>query len=225
MNMAAGLAANYAVGADATALFRAAYDNRYTWDPSFAGYTADVTYRCAGTEFHGQAIVSPDPRMGYKGEITGIDDEEVTKAVLGQLWEIAVHRVRRPFEQTHANNTFVFGETDADGAVAIKMPGKVDYYKVRNNEIVLVHRTIHGSIVTINTHSFHDTGAGCLSQTYDSVYQDAKTGEPKGGLTEFDDRYETVGGYQILNCRKMTTQDEQGQPVTMEFHFNNIQLR
>ena len=62
---------NVAPTTDATALFRAAYDNRYTWDSSFPGYTADVTYRCAGTEFHGKAVVSPDPRMGYKGEVAG----------------------------------------------------------------------------------------------------------------------------------------------------------
>jgi hypothetical protein len=216
---------NIAVGTDATALFRSAYDNRYTWDPSFPGYTADVTYRCAGTEFTGKAEVSPDPRMGYKGEVTEITDEDVHKAVTGQLWEIAVHRVRRPFDQTHANNKFSLGKTDASGAVEILMEGKVDHYKVRNNEIVLVHRTIHGSIVTINTYSFHDTGAGCLSHTYDSVYQDAQTGEKKGGLTEFEDTYEVVDGYYILNRRTMKTQDENGQPVTMDFQFSNIKLR
>jgi Protein of unknown function (DUF3386) len=216
---------NMAAGADATALFRSAYDNRYTWDADFPGYTADVTYRCAGTEFHGQATVLPDPRMGYKGEVTGIDDEEVLKAVTGQLWEIAVHRVRRPFDQTHANNQFTIGKTDESGAVEILMAGKVDHYRVRNNEIVLVHRTIHGKIVTINTYSFHDTGAGCLSHTYDSVYQDAKTGEPEGGLTKFTDSYEVVGGYHILNRREMQTQDESGNPVTMDFQFSNIKLR
>jgi hypothetical protein len=72
---------NIAVGTDATTLFRAAYDNRYTWDDKFPGYSADVTYRCAGTEFHGKAIVSPDPRMGFKGEVTGIEDADVLKAV------------------------------------------------------------------------------------------------------------------------------------------------
>jgi hypothetical protein len=216
---------NIAVGTDATALFRSAYDNRYTWDSNFPGYTADVTYRCAGTEFTGKAIVSPDPRMGYKGEVTGIADEEVHQAVTGQLWEIAVHRVRRPFDQTHANNKFSLGKTDESGAVEILIEGKVDHYKVRNNEIVLVHRTIHGSIVTINTYSFHDTGVGCLSHTYDSVYQDAQTGEKKGGLTEFADTYEVVDGYYILNRRTMKTQDESGQPVTMDFQFSNITLR
>jgi Protein of unknown function (DUF3386) len=213
-----------AVGTDATALFRAAYENRYTWDSEFPGYTADVTYRCAGTEFHGKGKVSPDPRMGYKGEVTEITDAEVLKAVEGQLWEIAIHRVRRPFEKTHAGNVFNFGQTDASGAIEVLMADKADHYKVRDNEIVLVHRNIHGNFVTINTFSSHDTGAGYLSHTYDSVYHDAKTGEAKGGLTVFEDTYEVVGGYQILNRRTMKTQDESGNPVTMDFQFSNIAL-
>jgi hypothetical protein len=210
---------NMAATTEATALFRAAYENRYTWDQAFPGYRADVTYRCAGKEFHGQAIVSPDPRMGFKGEVTGIDDEEVMKAVTGQLWEIAVHRVRRPFEQTHKGNVFSYGKTDESGAIEILMEGKVDHYKVRNNEIVLVHRTIHGNIVTINTFSFHDTGEGCLSHTYDSRYQSVETGEAVGGLQEFTDTYEKVGNYHILNQRTIATGGE-----TMEFIFSNIQL-
>ncbi|NDF62124.1 MAG: DUF3386 family protein, partial [Synechococcaceae bacterium WBB_3_034] len=28
-----------AAGSDCTAAFRAAYDNRYTWDPGFGGYS------------------------------------------------------------------------------------------------------------------------------------------------------------------------------------------
>jgi hypothetical protein len=210
---------NIAVGTDATTLFRAAYDNRYTWDDKFPGYSADVTYRCAGTEFHGKAIVSPDPRMGFKGEVTGIEDADVLKAVQGQLWEIAVHRVRRPFEKTHSENKFSFGKTDDTGAVEILMEGKVDHYKVRNNEIVLVHRTIHGSIVTINTTGFYDTGEGCLSNTYDSLYHDAKTGEQVGGLQDFTDTYEQVGTYHILNRRLIATEGD-----TMDFSFTNIQL-
>ncbi|NJN48667.1 MAG: DUF3386 family protein, partial [Alkalinema sp. RL_2_19] len=65
----------------------------------------------------------------------------------------------------------------------------------------------------------HDTGEGCLSHTYDSVYQDAKTGESVGGKQEFTDTYETVGNYQILNRREIKTEGG-----TMEFIFSNIAL-
>lgn len=215
---------NIAPVTDANALFKAAYENRYTWDATFPGYQADVTYRCAGTEFHGKAVVSPDPRMGYKGEVTGIEDEEVLKAVSGQLWETAIHRVRRPFEKTHAGNVFSFGETDETGAIEMKLEGKRDYYKVRNNEIVLVYRNIHGQFVLIHTFSSHDTSEGYLSHKYDSVYSDPETGEQKGEKQDFEDTYQEVGGYQVLSRRVIHTLDENKQPVTMDFEFTNIVL-
>lgn len=215
---------NVAPTTDAIALFRAAYENRYTWDSSFPGYTADVTYRCAGTEFHGKAVVSPDPRMGYKGEVTEIEDEEVLKAVMGQLWETAIHRVRRPFEKTHAGNVFSFGKTDENGAIEVMLEGKRDHYKVKDNEIVLVYRNIHGQFVKINTFSSHQMPDGYLSHKYDSVYSDPETGEQKGEKQDFEDIYSEVGGYQVLTRRTIATLDENKQPVTMDFEFTNVQL-
>lgn len=213
-----------AVQTSARDFFRAAYENRYTWDDQFLGYTADVTYRCGDAEFHGKATVSPDPRMGFKGDVTGIEDEAVLKAVQGQLWEIAVHRVRRPFEKTHGENTFSYGETKANGAVELLMGGKAegDRYEVNNNEVTLVHRHMHGTVVTIHTHSSHDTGAGYLSHKYDSVYADPKTGEPTSGVSLFEDEYEVVDGYHILNRRAIAPQD--GSAPVAEYLFSNIQL-
>ena len=200
--------------------FRSAYENRYTWDKSFPGYTADVTFNHNGMTYQGQAKVNSD----MKAEVTGIEDEAAKKAVHGQLWEIAIHRVRRAFEQTHGENTFSYGEEDESGAQEILMGGKSegDRYKVANNEVTLVHRHMHGVVITINTFSSHDTGEGYLSHTYDSIYCDPATGEPKGGKSNFVDEYEKVGDYQILNRRLITTAGDE--PETQEFIFSNITL-
>jgi hypothetical protein len=202
-------------------LFRAAYENRYTWDKEFPGYTADIKYIYDGKEYNGQVNISTN----LKAEVLGVADEEAQKAIHGQAWEIAVHRVRRTFEQTHGENSFRYGATDADGAVEILMGGKAegDKYKLRNNEVCLVHRHIHGVVVTINTFSSHETGEGYLSHTYDSVYHDPKTGEQKGGKSNFVDEYEKVDKYSILNRRVITT-DVDGKPSVQEFVFSNIKL-
>jgi Protein of unknown function (DUF3386) len=202
-------------------LFRAAYENRYTWDSEFPGYTADIKYTYDGKEHKGQVNITTN----LKAEVLGVTDEEAQKAIHGQAWEIAVHRVRRTFEQTHGENIFRYGATDADGAVEILMGGKAegDKYKLRNNEVCLVHRHIHGVVVTINTFSSHETGEGYLSHTYDSVYHDPKTGEQKGGKSDFVDEYEKVGKYSILNRREITT-DVDGKPSVQEFIFSNIKL-
>ncbi|MBD0267271.1 DUF3386 domain-containing protein [Pseudanabaena sp. FACHB-2040] len=201
-------------------LFRAAYENRYTWTKGFPGYSADVTYTRNGEVFSGQIKVGAD----LKPEVTAITDEEAQKAIHGQLFEIAIHRVRRDFEDTHGKNTFAYGKTLEDGSVEILMGGKSegDRYQLRNNEVSLVHRHIHGVVVTINTFSSHDTGEGYLSHRYDSVYHDPTTGEQKGGLSLFEDDYEKVGDYHILSRRHIVTQGDQ--PADEEFRFSNIKL-
>jgi hypothetical protein len=205
--------------------FRTAYENRYTWDAAFPGYTADVTFTHNGQSHTGQVKVSADLKL----EVTGITDETAQKAVHGQLFEVSIHRVRRGFEDTHGNNTFSYGETLADGSVEILMGGKAegDRYQLKNQEVTMVHRHIHGVVVTIHTYSSHNTGAGYLSHRYDSVYHDPKTGEQKGGLSDFEDEYTEVGGYYILSRRVIETTIENGtemQEDSQEFVFSNIAL-
>ncbi|MGQ9871351.1 DUF3386 domain-containing protein [Leptodesmis sp.] len=210
-----------AVQVSAQDLFRAAYENRYTWDKSFPGYTADVTLKLDGQEFKGQVRLNPN----LTAEVLGVEDEAAKKMIHGQLWETAIHRVRRTFEETQGQNTFTYGNTDADGAVEILMGGKAegDRYKVRDNIVTLVHRHIHNVVVTINTFSVTETGEGYLSHRYDSIYHDPKTGEPKGGLSNFEDSYEKVGPYFILSRRLISTEVD-GKPSTQEFLFSNIKL-
>ncbi|MFS8878215.1 DUF3386 domain-containing protein [Synechococcus sp. H55.11] len=202
-------------------LFRAAYENRYTWDPAFPGYSAEVTYWDGERTFVGQVRVGAD----LKATVTGVEDEEARKAIHNQLWEIAIHRVRRSFAETHGNNTFRYGQTLPDGTVEILVGGKAegDRYHVRDNQVTLVHRHIHGVVVTIHTFSSHDTGEGYLSHRYDSVYHDPQTGEQKGGRSQFEDLYTKVGKYYILSERRIQTETETG-PVEKRFTFRNLAL-
>ncbi|MBD0336179.1 MAG: DUF3386 domain-containing protein [Cyanobacteria bacterium Co-bin13] len=201
-------------------LFRAAYENRYTWTKGFPGYSADVTYTRNGEVFSGQIEISAE----LKPSVSGVTDEEAQKAIHGQIFEIAIHRIRRSFEDTHGKNTFDYGKTLEDGSVEILMGGKAegDRYQLRDNEVSLVHRHIHGVVVTINTFSSHNTGEGYLSHRYDSVYHDPTTGEQKGGRSVFEDEYEKVGDYFILSRRHIATEGDQ--PSTEEFRFSNIKL-
>ena len=207
-----------ALQVSARELVQSAYENRYTWDKNFPGYTTDVTLKLGDKTFEGTAKVNPD----LSAEVFGIEDEDAHNIVKGQLWEVAIHRVGRPFDKTHGANTFKVEGTDDDGAVKIAVGGKAegDAYKVKNDEFTMVHRHIHGVVVTINTSSSYDTGSGYLSQTYDSVYHDPKTGELKQGRSEFTDDYTKVGDYTILSKRTITSADE---PAT-EISFSNIKL-
>jgi Protein of unknown function (DUF3386) len=210
-----------AVQLSAQDFFRAAYENRYTWEKTFPGYSADVTFTHDGQVVKGSVRVNPDTTA----EVFGVEDEAAKKMIHGQLWETAIHRVRRSFEDTHSKNTFSYGETDETGAVELLMGGKSegDRYKVRDHEVCLVHRHMHGVVITVNTFSSHNTGEGYLSHKYDSVYHDPKTGEQKGGKSEFEDDYEKVGNFFVLSRRAIQTEIN-GKPSMQEFVFSNIKL-
>jgi Protein of unknown function (DUF3386) len=205
---------------DARTLFRAAYENRYTWDHSFPGYTADVTLQEGDQVYRGKVQVNAN----LSGDVLEVEDEQAKQAILGQIREFALHRIRRTFDETHGKNTFTLGETDETGAVEVLVGGKSegDRYKVRNNEVCLVHRHIHNIVVTINTFSSHQTGEGYLSHRYDSVYHDPTTGEQKGA-SKFEDNYEKVGNYYILTQRIIQSETD-GKATTSEFGFSNVKL-
>ena len=211
---------NVATATDAQVLFQAAFENRYTWDANFPGYTADVTVTQGDQTYTGKMRINAD----YTFETSDAADAKASELIKGQVWEIAVHRARRSFEDTHGKNTFAFGATDETGAVEIIMGGKAegDRYKLRNNEVCMVHRHIHGVVVTINTTHSHQTDAGYLSHTYNSVYHDAKTGEFKES-SEFEDIYEKIGGYYILTSR-VITDTTNGQKLPTAYTFSNIQM-
>ena len=188
---AASAAAVIAAGSDCTAAFRAAYENRYTWAPGFGGYRGRCVWEQGDQRVEGSFQVGAD----LKAQVEGIDNEEIHKAVASQLWEVAIHRVRRSFEQTHGENTFTAGDTDAVGTEVI-VGGKNagDRYRIKGDVVTMVHRHIHGTVVTIFTESTTDTGSGYLSHTYTSQYADPASGAARGGKSTFTDTFVPLAG-------------------------------
>ncbi|KZR69388.1 hypothetical protein PMIT1313_01851 [Prochlorococcus marinus str. MIT 1313] len=175
-----------APGSDCRELFQAAYENRYTWDPVFSGYRGRCLWVKDDLVVEGKFELGAD----LKAHIDGIEDELIAKAVSSQLWEVAIHRVRRSFEKTHGENTFTAGDNDEVGLEVI-VGGKNlgDRYRIKNDVVTMVHRHIHGTVVTIFTKSTTDTGCGYLSHTYSSQYHDPKTNEPTSGVSQFTDTF------------------------------------
>lgn len=203
----------------AESLFRSAYENRYTWDAQFPGYTCDVTLKTKDATYTASAKINSD----LKFEISGIEDAQAKKAMEQQLWEITIHRVNHSFEKSHGENTFSFGEKEADGSVEILVGGasQGNRYKVRDNTVSFVYRKMGPGIVCINTFDILNTPKGYLSQGYDSIYLDGETLQPKGPKTVFHDTFEEIGGYYILTNRRITT-EENGQPIVTEYQFSSV---
>ena len=211
-----------AAGSDCTAAFRAAYENRYTWAPGFGGYRGRCVWEQGEQRVEGSFQVGAD----LKAQVEGISDEEIHKAVASQLWEVAIHRVRRSFEQTHGENTFTAGDTDAVGTEVI-VGGKNagDRYRIKDDVVTMVHRHIHGTVVTIFTESTTDTGSGYLSHTYTSQYTDPASGAPRGGLSRFTDTFVPLpqAGPWVLSERVVSTEATADTPATQQtFRFVDL---
>ena len=211
-----------APGSDCTDAFRAAYQNRYTWEPGFAGYSGRCIWEQDDQRIEGSFRVGAD----LKAQVDGIDNEEIHKAVASQLWEVCIHRVRRSFEQTHGENTFTAGVTDAVGTEVI-VGGKNagDRYRIKDNVVTMVHRHIHGTVVTIFTESTTDTGSGYLSRSYSSQYSDPASGQGRGGKSRFTDTFVPLaeGTVWVLSERVVETEATDSAPAGCQvFRFEDL---
>ena len=72
--------------------------------------------------------------------------------------------------------------------------GQGDRYRIKDDVVTMVHRHIHGSVVTIFTTEVLDTGAGYLSHTYTSQYSDPASGSLRGGRSSFTDTFTPLPG-------------------------------
>lgn len=201
-------------------LFRAAYENRYTWDTNFPGYTADVIFK-QGDEIHqGKIRINQD----LTAEIFDVEDEKVKESIYTQMRDVVTHRKRSSFEQSHGKNQFSLGEEDSTGALEILVKGDAmgSNYKIRGTEICQVSRVMGRMAFTIDTHESLDTGNGYVASRYDAVFRNAQTNEVTREL-EFEDTYEKFGNYYIMT-RQVVRSQEKEQQITTEFNFSNVKL-
>ncbi len=202
--------------------FKAAFENRYTWDPGFKGYQGSCALKTNDKNIEGEFFIAND----LKPNVKGIEEEQIAKLITSQLWEVAIHRVRRAFNDVHGSNTFDFGDVD-DVGVEIIVGGKNqgDKYRIKDNIVTMVYRHIHGSLINIFTNKIIDTGYGYLSNLYTSQYLDPVTGKPSKGKSHYEDDFVSLdeGGQWVLSRRSIMTEGLNGTaPSKYEFTFSNL---
>ena len=204
----------------ASELFRAAYENRYTWDENFPGYSADVQLKQGDEVYTGKVRINRDLSV----EVTGIKDEQVQESIYTQLRDVITHRKRSPFQQSHGKNEFNLGKMDETGAVEILVKGDAmgSNYKIRGTEICQVSRVMGRMAFVIDTHQSLDTGNGYLASRYDAVFRNPQTNETIKVL-KFEDTYEKVGDYYVLT-KQIVHSYQNGERTTTEFNFSNVKL-
>ncbi|MGA9380010.1 MAG: DUF3386 domain-containing protein [Phormidium sp.] len=201
-------------------LFRSAYENRYTWDSEFPGYSADVELKQGDEIYTGKVRVNSDMSV----EVSGVEDEQVKESIYTQMRDVITHRKRGNFEQAHGKNEFSLGETDTTGAMEILVKGDAmgSNYKIRGPEICQVSRVMGRVAFTIDTHETVNTGEGYIASRYDAIFRNPQTGEVTSEL-EFEDGYHKIGNYYIMT-HQVVRSHEQGQQTTTEFNYSNVKL-
>lgn len=208
------------IALDARSLFKAAYENRYTWDLNFPGFTADLTLTTHGETHVGKVQVNAD--LSY--EVLEVEDEKVLEQLKGFVWEVVTHRRRTDFDRAHGKNQFSLGNTDETGAVEILVQGDAmgSNYKVRNNEICEVSRAMNGNAFVIHHKDSLNTEAGYISTGYDIVFRDLESNAIIR-QQEVELTYEKMGDYYML-VREVVRGSEGDQAIAKEAVFSNITL-
>ena len=209
-------------GEDCAHFFKAAYDNRYTWDSDFSGYEGSCTWSDGEREIKGSFCLGKD----LKATINHIEDEKIHKAISSQLWEVAIHRVRRSFEQTHGQNTFTYGDINEIGSeVIVGGKNEGDKYRVKNNVVRMVYRHIHGNLIVILTEDVTHTGNGYLSKSYSSQYLDPISKKDLKGKTFYNDDFVPLykGGPWVLSSRSIYQKTLEGLRINKQnFSFSDL---
>ena len=213
---------NEVQGINCTELFKAAYENRYTWESDFSGYEGSCSWTDGTREITGTFSLGQD----LKANINDIDDEQIHKLISSQLWEVAIHRVRRSFEQTHGKNTFTFGDSNEIGEeIIVGGKNKGDKYRVKNNIVTMVYRHIHGNLIVIHTKNVTETGNGYLSKNYSSQYLDPITKKDLKGKSFYQDNFIPLfeGGPWVLASRSIHQESVEGSILNKQvFSFSDL---
>ena len=210
------------MGLDCTHLFKSAYENRYTWESNFLGYKGSCSWRDSKRELKGTFNLGKD----LKATVNGIEDEKIHKAISSQLWEVAIHRVRRSFEQTHGKNTFTFGNTNEIGSeILVGGKNEGDKYRVKDNIVTMVYRHIHGNLIVILTEDVTNTGNGYLSKSYSSQYLDPISKKDLKGKNFYKDDFIPLykGGPWVLASRSIHQESLEGSILNKQvFTFSEL---
>ena len=203
-------------------IFREAYENRYTWPMEFNGYKGKCTY------ISDSQTIKGDFRIGknYKPEIINISNKEIETFIGSQLFEVVIHRIRRNFDEIHTNNDFQF-ETKDERGIQMVVSGKNegDKYRVRDGNINMVFRKIHGIIIEIFVQKFFDTGNGVLSCKYSSQQLDVISHTPKTQKYEYLDNFIKIQNTDlwVLESRTINYKNNYGEDSISKYVFKNIE--
>ena len=204
-------------------IFKEAYNNRYTWPHPFKGYQGKCIFIENEKSLEGEFILDSN----FKPKIINISDKDIIKRISSQLFEVAIHRVKREFNDVHKNNNFKFlGESENGISIEVLGKNEGDKYIVKDKKINMVFRKIHGVIIEIFVQEFIDTGDGFLSKKYSSQQLEIETLTPKSEILEYEDSFVNLGinNIWVLESRIIKFLDDRNKENKINYIFKELAL-
>ena len=202
-------------------IFKEAYNNRYTWPNNFNGYSGKCIFIDNQKSFEGEFTLDSN----FKPKITNIEDNNISNGISSQLFEVAIHRVKRDFSEVHKNNNFKFlGESDKGMRLEVFGKNQGDKYIVKDKKISMVFRKIHGIVIEIFVKEFVDTGHGYLSKKYSSQQLEIGTLIPKSQILEYEDNFVNleINNIWVLESRTIKFLDKNNKANKIKYIFKQL---
>jgi len=207
---------------DCKKVFQKAYENRYTWPEDFNGFKGNCIFQDNEEKYNGNFIIGKN----FQPQIQNIEEKEVVKKISNQLFEVVIHRVKKSFDEIHSKNQFNLLRKSEEG-IEMQVSGKNegDKYRVKDGNINMVFRKIHGVIIEIFVDKFFDTGNGVLSCKYSSQQLDVTSLTPKTQKYKYVDNFIKIQntGLWVIESRKINYKNKDGEDSTSKYVFKNIQ--
>ena len=207
---------------DCKKVFQKAYENRYTWPENFNGFKGNCIFHENQKQYNGSFIIGKN----FQPQIQNIEEKDVVKKISTQLFEVVIHRVKKSFDEIHSKNQFNFLGKSEDG-IEMQVSGKNegDKYRVRDGNINMVFRKIHGIIIEIFVEKFFDTGNGVLSCNYSSQQLDVISHAPKTQKYKYIDNFIKIQNTDlwVLESRTINYKNKDEEDSTNKYDFTNIE--
>ena len=208
---------------DCKNVFQKAYENRYTWPGNFNGFKGNCIFYENEKKYDGAFEIGKK----FQPQIQNIEEKEVVKKISTQLFEVVIHRVKKSFDEIHSKNQFNFLGKSEDG-IEMQVSGKNegDKYRVKDGNINMVFRKIHGIIIEIFVEKFFDTGNGVLSRKYSSQQLDVITHTPKTQKYTYLDNFIKIQSSDlwVLESRTINYINKNGEDSINKYVFKNIEI-
>lgn len=208
-------------------LFQMAYENRYTWNSDFPGYTAEVVVEESEKKVKGTIRIEPN----FSVSVTEVEDSNLADLVKNNLQMEIIHRRKVPFDQLHGAHQYEVDGNDETGAVniqEIENNRPESYYKVKDQKITQVNRVFNKTIaVKVDTLDTLNTPEGYLVSHFKTTFYDANTGDVLA-KQDIQDVHEKLGNYYLLKSRiirESSDEEPENKPTPdATLQFNNFQL-